>query len=132
MWKKFFVNKTNDFSTEEARMKRKNYDLQNYLLESYHFPEAYFMDEKGEGDILFSLWSDRLDKKLPWKSLHGKKLLEETKQLIKNPNISGVRLVEFTNLATGYPVYRIDIFIKHPKTPDSDITDDIQGDIDYF
>jgi hypothetical protein len=107
------------------------YTLNNMLLHDVNFPSFFY-----QGDIVFSQYSDRIPYK-DWQKLSDKYLSKggfedggcfrilEDKDFLSfcrdacyfDKEIYGARIVRFTNLSTGYPLVRIDIYWRNPKNP---------------
>lgn len=121
------------------------YSLCNMLVRQESFPRyAYEGEEPGTGDAHYGIWSDHVyqawDEAVkaadPEESARGGgpehffrrlsreaflrflvKLLEAIGGGAPRHPVTGGRIVRFTNVSSGYPCYRVDIFCKSPETP---------------
>lgn len=125
---------------------RESYTLSNMLVRQEGYPRfAYVGEESGAtGDYLNSAWSDRepdawseaVKAADPEESCRGGGAEEFFRRLSREAfleffraflraagaaprvEITGGRIVRFTNHASGYPCYRADFFGKHRETPE--------------
>lgn len=100
-----------------------SYDIQNMLLGQVNFPYAY-----NKGDYMNSVYSDRLPYELynnalkkagcnQWMdnwatSASDEQLLTFVREVFEKPEITGCRILRFTNVSSGYPCYRFDVYIQ--------------------
>ncbi|MFF2532346.1 hypothetical protein ACFVS2_25890 [Brevibacillus sp. NPDC058079] len=126
--KKKEVSKVKVYSYHELCMN--SYGVQNMLIVQHNFPKYFY-----EGDYINSYYSDRFSSE-DWENalqhisheLHidewveleaDEDLLDEllhfASALFKR-DVTGVRIVRYTNASSGYPVWRIDVFSKGSDT----------------
>lgn len=114
-----------------SEIRRNSYNVQNMLVDQFNFPRFYH-----NGDFTSEIWSDRIlhEKwmKLIEKYFDGnlrsfeynapnrRKILPLFEELCGNP-ITGYRIVRYTNVSSGFPTYRFDLFGKSKNTPDEKV-----------
>ncbi len=108
------------------------------------FPAEYY-----KADFIVSGWTDHLRDNMrlagrillsgTWeytnelKQLSHKKLLEYMlvclygEKVKEQAPLTGARFVRFTNVTSGYPVYRIDAFRKSPDSPETPLYTGVCG-----
>lgn len=106
------------------------YNVQNVLLVEHNFPTFYY-----EGDFISSVYSDRVSTEQwekatediqnkwnleNWRNLGSEKLLKFASNLYQR-DITGIRVIRYTNVSNGYPCYRIDVFAKGEATPNDHV-----------
>jgi hypothetical protein len=116
---------------------REKYDLQGMLIRQVDMPHEIHLP----GDQTWEVWSDRAGDRIrsAWAEIAKPSSTEKGGgdacnwhrhcpaaeflrylQVIVGSEmpITGGRMVRYTDAASGYPVYRYDVFYKHPETPD--------------
>lgn len=94
-----------------------DYNVQDMLLRQANFPSSHFHG----ADEMLTFWSDRSHEewargnKAQGNSKSEKKFLAFCKGVSGLEDITGGRLVRFTHCQSGYPVYRLDVYIKKTK-----------------
>jgi hypothetical protein len=143
-WRRIKIEKAKPYDSGLLWDTYKRFDIQNMLYRQVNFP-AYFHTASdpilgivnGAGDQMERYWSDRdyhgwenacqfLSEKYPNQSFEGfissstpEDFLAFVKYLHKEGDITGARLLRYTNASSGYPTYAIDVFIKSPQTPET-------------
>lgn len=128
--KKHQVTKTEPYSY--GLFYSKPYSIQNMLIYQYQFPYEYYED-----DYVDSVYSDRIPHDKYEKAIK-KYLKDKTTWSWDTPDenhkislaffseifgrkITGYRIVRYTNVSSGYPVWRFDVFAKSKKTPNTEL-----------
>lgn len=137
-WKKIELKKTYqkikqyffDKWEEEDFVEQNPYNIQNMLMVEYDMPNVIFIWEgknptKKEGDEIGSIYLDRIGKNCvyPYERMSKQEFFEFVKEIV-GKEVSGARMVRFTNVATGYPTPRLDYFIKGKDSPKQKTTID--------
>jgi hypothetical protein len=127
-YEKCEMTPVNRYEHWEILERRRNYNLQNSLVSEYNYPDYYYKDKNNwnNGDFVGSTYTDCLDddqrakiKGIPYNSqkCSNEDLIRLGNLIFDRKDITGVRVVEFTNVSTGYPLWRIDAFAKASDTP---------------
>ena len=104
-----------------------SYDVQDMLLRQFNFPFKYDSE-----DFIFDFWDDRIDgikwekafKKhfgseginTTWDNQPAEKIMGFLEEIAEH-KLTGFRIVRYTNVSSGYPTLRFDVFEKSSKTP---------------
>ena len=126
-----------------------DYSVQNMLVRQADFPAEYF-----DGDVVDSEWNDRA--RINFEMAHKQHFPEGTEGTSRNwvetmrhmpqetflawckvavygdtgnirAQLTGARLVRFTNASSGYPAYRVDVFTKGKDTPRTELYNRMGG-----
>ncbi len=103
-----------------------SYNVQNMLINQLNFPFFYH-----DGDYIDFVWTDRMpyeryrelitkhfdEKSCQWDwGFDSNKMMSFLKDYF-NRELTGYRVIRYTNVSSGYPVYLINVFAKSDKTP---------------
>jgi len=126
------VNKADPFDINRLWGDEK-YNLQNMLMRQVNFPAYCY-----ERDIMWSVYHDRaydtfyaacekylkpmgggLEGGSSLNALSSEKFLEFCREAIGcDKPITGARFIRYTNVSSGYPCYRIDVYAKGEGNPE--------------
>lgn len=119
-----------------------SYNIQNMLITQYNFPKFFYKKENdwSDGDFIDSVYTDRISSENwkraikhitlnrncdCWNQANSEELIAFANELYsdslkdKDFKITGIRVIRYTNVSSGYPTWRIDVFGKSPNTPNN-------------
>ena len=106
------------------------YDVQNKLHSTFNYPKYLYLKhntnlENVDSDEYVSVYVDRLPtdtsnyiEEIINKGMLSKSDFQQIANIVFPKTISGARCVRFTNVANGYPSYRMDFVVKGKDTPE--------------
>ncbi len=132
--KRLEVTKARPYNYDE--LMHNSYNVQNMLITQFNFP-LYFH----KGDFMSDIWIDRIPREKyeeaykknleakmgggGWDNPHlnPEIVLGFFQDIFSecNKKLTGFRIVRYTNVASGYPCPRFDVFAKSPETPNEKI-----------
>lgn len=125
-WQRFGISKTNGKYSKDLESGNRS-DIQNKLMVSYNFPSCFYVPKEADSgldrDRVGYLYLNTVNKNcyFPYETMSYTELIDFAKEII-GEEISGARIVRFTNAWDESPNPRLDYFIKGKGTPLGDFS----------